>query len=195
MRKLALSISMIVLAVSLTACGSRTVSGSFLREEVDFAFLQRIAVLPFENNSSDISAPGRARDITITQVLSMGLYDTVEKSLVDNILYEEAIDPEAPIDTLALKRIGQRLNIQAFLLGTVDIAGKSKIGTAEYSEMALTLRLIEANSGLILWQASGSYSGESLGVRLFGLKPTDQFHVALNLVRALLKTAPSGGYE
>ena len=195
MRKLALSITMIFLAVALTACGTRTVSGSYLREEVDFAFLQRIAVLPFENNSSDLTAPGRARDLAITQVLAMGLYDTVEKSLVDNILYEEAIDPEAPIDTLALKRIGQRLKVQAFLLGTVDLAGESKIGTAVYSEMALTLRLIEANSGLILWQASGSYSGESLGVRLFGMKPTDRFHVALNLVRALLKTAPSGGFE
>jgi TolB-like protein len=187
---------MIVLVIALTACGSsKTVSGSYVREEVDFAFMQRIAVLPFENNSKDATAPERARDITITQVLAIGLYDTVEKSLVNNILYEEAIDPEAPIDPLSLKRIGQRLDVQAFLVGTVDLAGTNKVGTAVYPELALTLRLIEANSGMILWQASGSYSGESLGVRLFGMRAASQYQITHNLVRTLLKTAPSGVFE
>jgi TolB-like protein len=176
----------------LAGCGAGTVSKSFLREEVDFGFIQRIAVLPFENNSNDPYAAERARDVTITQVLSLGMFDAVEKVLVDNVMFEEGIDRGAPIDPLTFKRVGQRLQCQAILLGTIDLAGTGKIGTAAFSEMAMTLRLIEVNSGLILWQASGNLSGASFARRLFGLKPDDPYQLTLKLVRDLLKTAPSG---
>jgi TolB-like protein len=175
----------------IAGCGSRTVSESFMREDVDFAFVQSIAVLPYENNSKDQYAPTRARDITITQVLAMGLYDVVEKDLVDNFMYNEAIDPGVPLDPLTLKRMGSRLNVQAFLLGTVDVAGDNKLGATTYPEIALTLRLVEAETSMILWQASGHYSGESFGRRLFGVKPDDAYKISFDLVRRLLKTAPS----
>jgi hypothetical protein len=180
-----------ILVLMLAGCGGGVTSRSFLREEVDFGFIQRIAVLPYENNSADPFAAERARDVTITQVLSLGLFDAVEKVLVDNVMYEEGVDKGTAIDPLTLKRIGQRLQCQALLLGTVDLAGSGKIGTSTFSEKALTLRLIEVNSGLILWQASGHLSGASLGKRLFGLKPDDPFQVTLKLVRNMLKTAPS----
>lgn len=184
-----------VMLLMLAGCGSRTVSESYLREDVDFGFIQRIAVLPFENNSSDNFAPERARDVTITQVLALGLFDTVEKALVDNVLFEEGIDKGATFDPLTMKRIGQRLQSQAFIMGTVDLAGMNTIGTNTYPEMALTLRLIEANSGMILWQASGNISGESFGRRLFGIKADDPYQLTLKLVRDLLKTAPAGYFE
>jgi hypothetical protein len=192
MRKVMVIGHLALLILILAGCSGGTVSKSYLREEVDFGFIQRIAVLPFENNSPDQYAGERARDVTITQVLSLGLFDAIEKVLVDNVLYEEGVDKGTAIDPLTLKRIGQRLQCQALMLGTVDLAGSGKIGTSSFSEMALTLRLIEVNSGLILWQASGNLSGASLGKRLFGLKPDDPYQVSVKLVRNLLKTAPSG---
>jgi len=192
MRKLVFYGCLAFWLLMLTGCGNRTVTKSFVREEVDFGFIQRIAVLPFENNSADTFAAERARDVTITQVLELGLFDTVEKVLVDNVLYEEGVERGAPIDPLTLKRIGQRLDTQAVILGTIDLAGTGRIGSSDYPEMALTLRLLEVNSGLILWQASGNLSGESFGRRLFGLKADDSYQVTLKLVRTLLKTAPAG---
>ncbi len=194
MRKLVFYGCLAFLVLMLTGCGSRTVSKSFVRDEVDFGFIQRIAVIPFENNSADTYAAERARDATITQVLELGLFDTVEKVLVDNVLYEEGVEKNTPIDPLTLKRIGQRLDTQAVILGTIDLAGIGRIGSSNYPEMALTLRLIEVNSGLILWQASGNLSGESFGRRLFGLKADDPYLVTLKLTRALLKTAPAGNF-
>ena len=123
MRRILLIVYLSVLIMSIAGCGSRAITESFLREEVDFAFVEKVAVLPFENNSGVRYAAERTRDITITQVLAWGLYDTVEKGLVDNVLYEEAIDPGTPLDPLAMKRIGQRLRVQAFIVGTIDLAG------------------------------------------------------------------------
>jgi hypothetical protein len=180
--------------LTLNGCSSKSISESFLREDVDFGFVQQVAVLPFENNSSSRFAAERSRDITITQVLAWGLYDVIEKGLVDNVMYEEAIDPGSPIDPLALKRIGQRLKVQAFLVGTLDMAGTAKVGSYTYPEMALTLRLLEADSGMILWQASGNYTGESFIGRLLGVKPGDEYQITLKLIRKLLSSAPAGGY-
>lgn len=192
MRKLIIFGCLTLWVLVLAGCASKSVSKYFVREEVDFGFIQRTAVLPFENNSTDSFASERARDVTITQILSLGLFDTVEKVLVDNVLYEEGIEKGTPIDPLTLKRIGQRLDCQAVILGTVDLAGSGRVGAISYPEMALTLRLIEVNSGLILWQASGNLSGESFGRRLFGLKADDAYQVTLKLVRNLLQTAPAG---
>ena len=191
MRKLLIFGYITVMAMMLVSCGSKTVSESFLREDVDFSFVQRIAVLPFQNNTQEQYAPERSRDVTITQVLSLGLFDVVEKDLVNSVLFDEAIDPGSPIDPLTLKRMGHRLNVQGFLLGTVDLAGMNKIGASSYPELALTLRLLEAESGMILWQASGNYSGESLASRLFGTKGDDTFQITVKLIRKLLKTAPN----
>jgi TolB-like protein len=179
-----------VMFLMLAGCSSRTAPESFTREDVDTAFVQNIAVLPYQNNSSNKYAPILARDITITQVLAMGLYNVVEKDLVDNFMYNEAIDSGVPIDPLTLKRMGNRLNVQAFLMGTVDVAGMSKLGSTTYPEVALTLRLIEAESGMILWQASGYNSGESFGRRLLGIKPDDAYKLTFDLVRKLLNTTP-----
>jgi hypothetical protein len=195
MRKLVLYGCITLGVLMLAACGSRSASNSFVREDVDFSFIERIAVLSFANNSSDKFAPERARNITITQVLQLGLFDTVEKVLVDNVMYEEGLETEGPIDPLTLKRIGQRLNTQAVLLGTVDLAESGRVGATSYPVMALTLRLVEVNSGLILWQASGTLSGDSYSRRLFGLKPDDSYQITSKLVRIMLRTAPAGYFN
>lgn len=191
MRKLFFIGYIIVLAMMFVSCTNKTTMESFQREDVDFSFVERIAVLPFQNNSSDKFASKRTRDVTITQVLSLGIFDVVEKDLVDSVLYEEAIDPGSAIDPLTLKRMGNRLNVQGFLLGTIDLAGMGKVGSATYPELAVTLRLVEAESGMILWQASGSLSGESLANRLLGTKGDDTYQITAKLIKLLLRTAPN----
>ena len=187
MRKLLLILA--VMALLLTGCGTTGSSNeSYLREDVDFAFVQRIAVLPFQNNSDDNYATVRTRDVTITHVLTLGLFDVVERDLVDSALREEVITPQAEIDPLSLKRLGNRLRVQAFLLGTVDMAGQSRVGNTSAHEMALTLRLVEAESGMILWQASGHKSGESFSRRLLGIKGDDAYQITVKVVKSLLRT-------
>ena len=164
----------------------------FLREDVDFGFIQRIAVLPFENNTNDKFAPGRFRDIVTTSLLAYGLFDVVDKGLVDSVFVEEAIEQGAAIDGLTLKRLGQRLNVQAMMIGSVDVVNQARIGGVEYPEIAMTLRLLEAQSGMILWQASGRLTGESLVKRILGLAPGDSYKITSDLVISLIRTLPEG---
>ncbi len=179
---------------SLTACGVSIKENvnSFLRPNVDIGYIKKVAVLPFSNHSSDKLAAVRARDIVITQILSRHIFDVIDKSIVDSVLQEEAIEPGSPLDKAIIKRLGQRLNVQALILGSIDQAGYERNGMFSYPVISLTLRLVDTRSGLVLWQASGYDSGYSLIKRLFGLAPSDPYEVTLRLVDNLLDTIPLG---
>jgi len=165
-------------------------SRSFVRENVDLGYVEKIAVLPLQNNSKDEFAPEMLRDIIITRVFATKLFDVIDKGLVDSMLREEAIDAGKPIDGPTARRLGQRLGVQALLLGTVDMATEGRKGSVVYPEMAATLRLLDTESGQVIWQASGNASGDSLWRRLFGLSGRDSYQVATGLVNDLIRTVP-----
>ena len=64
----------------------------------------------------------------------------------------------------------------------------SRIRNAGFSEIIMTLRLIDSETGTLLWQASGRGSGYSLSDRLFGVAPKDDFSVAMDLLSELIET-------
>lgn len=183
-------ILLIFCILNILSCNKSIKKETFLRDNIDMGYVTKIAVLPFENNSSDKFAADRSRNVTITQVLALGLFDVIDKGIVDSVLLEEAVEYGKPIDQVTIKRLGQRLNVQAFLMGTVDVSGESRKGSVSFSELSLTLRLIDTRAAIILWQATGYKSGDSITSRLLGLTPIDSFQVSIMLIRELLSTVP-----
>ncbi|MBI5557135.1 MAG: hypothetical protein HY885_05810 [Deltaproteobacteria bacterium] len=175
--------------LTLSGCGGKTTI-SFMREDVTLDFVNRVCVLPLQNNTDQKYAAELARDVISSQILAMNVFDVVDKGIVDSILYEEAVDPGAAVSQLMLSRLGQRLNVQSIIVGSVDLAGDKRIGSLLVPEMSLTLRLIETKSGLVLWQASGHRAGDSMLGRLFGVVPDDTYKVTVKLVQELLSTIP-----
>jgi TolB-like protein len=186
MNKFALVRCVLVCCVLIGGCSGKYKTTDFVRGDVDFAIITKIAVLPFANNTDDKHAHQRIRNITITQLLAYGIADVVDRGIVDSVLYEEVIDPRQPIDLINLKRLGQRLNVQSFLMGSVDLVESSNIG--DYPQVALTLRLVESQSGTILWQSSGYWTSESLTGKIFGIAPTDSYHVNLKLLGRMIES-------
>ena len=175
------------LLLSLAGC-AKTAPQTFLRPEFNLEYVRKVAVLPFEDNAGNANIANRCRQITITQILSSGLFDSVDKMQVDSVLQDEAVQPGTPINATTLRRLGQLLGVQAFLVGSLDEAGENQKGAANYLDVSLTLRLIDSESGLILWQASGRDSGFSWFDRLFGLGGRDSYQVTQELIRNLLAT-------
>jgi TolB-like protein len=167
----------------LTAgCGSSLIK-SYVRKNASLGSIRTVGVLPFEGGQS---AP-RIRDFATTQLLTSKLFDVVDEGRLDSLLAEEGIAKGAPLDAATLKRLGQHLKVQAFLLGSVKESNETR-GSASFPEVTMTLRLIDTETGTLLWQASGRGTGYSLGDRLFGLTPKDSFIVTMNLLRDLFAT-------
>lgn len=180
------AISLLILMVG--GCGGSFDSKVYFRENVDMGAISRIAVMPFQNFTPDQHVTDRTRDIATTQLLALGIADVVDRGLVDSVMAEEVIDPRLPIDLINLKRLGQRLNVQAFLLGAVDMAGEKRTGAVAYPVLGVTMRLVDAQAGVIIWQSSGRWTSETVVGRILGIKPTDDFHVSLQLLNRMLRS-------
>jgi TolB-like protein len=169
----------------LTGCGGggKYRNKAFLRENVSLEHIKTIAVLPFEGGERS----PRIREFTMTQVLVSGLFDVVDKGRVDYLLGLEAIAPGAPIDNLTIRRLGQQLKVEAVLFGSVEEDTLSR-GSAVFPEITMTLRLVDCETGLLLWQGSGKGSGYSMADRLFGAAPEDSFEVTMGLLENLFAT-------
>ncbi|MBW2466306.1 MAG: hypothetical protein JRF02_03315 [Deltaproteobacteria bacterium] len=168
----------------LIGCGAKRAPNTFfLRENTNLSLIQTVAVLPFEGGGR----AARIRELTMTQLLASGMFDLVDKGRVDVILQQEALTPGAPIDTFTIRRLGESLDVEAVLFGSVEVTSESR-GSAVFPEMTMTLRLIECETGVLLWQASGRGSGYSLLDRLFGFAPKDSFEVTLELLDELFAT-------
>jgi hypothetical protein len=179
-----ISVLMIGLLLFLSGCGSKvTKTRSFMRENTSLAHIQKIAILPFEGSGN----ASRVREFTMTQVLAAGMFDVVDKGLVDSFMQQEALAPGAPMDIPTMRRLGQIVGVQAFLLGSVEQITETR-GNASFAEITMTLRLLDTETGTLLWQASGLGSGYSLPDRLFGFAPKDTFDVTMALLARLLAT-------
>lgn len=177
----------LLLFLMLSGCGGKFDSEDYLREKVDLAAISRVAVMPFQNFTGDQFVADRTRNIATTQLLASGIADVVDRGLVDSVMAEEVIDPRLPIDQINMKRLGQRLNVQAFLLGSVDLAGEKRSGSVAYPVLGVTLRLVDAQAGLVIWQSSGRWTSETVIGRIIGINPTDDFHVSLQLLQRMLR--------
>jgi TolB-like protein len=167
----------------LSGCGGKAPVRFFLRENTDLALIQTVAVLPFEGGGR---AP-RVRELTMTQLLALDIFDLVDKGRVDVILAQEALAPGAPLDAFTIRRLGESLNVNAVLLGSVEQLTAAR-GSSAFEEITMTLRLIDCESGELLWQATGMGSGYSLSDRLFGMAPKDTFDVTLELLNNMFAT-------
>lgn len=173
--------------LALSGCGSGSMTKAYLREGATFSHIQTVAVLPFENLGGGAGAAQRTREITMTQVLTSGLFDVADKGRVDSLMRDEVIEPGTPLDEATLRRLGQRLGVQGFIVGSVE-QGTETRGSAVYPEVNLTLRLLDTETGTLIWQATGRGSGYALADRLFGLTPKNHFEVTFELLNRMLNT-------
>lgn len=177
-----------MIMIGLAGCSTSPIA-SYVNENVSFGYIEKIAILPFENHTQNKLVEERIRDIVTTEVLSRGLFEVIEKGDLERFLREEMVVREhETLDQATAKRLIPRLQAQAYLAGAVDDFSEVRNGAYSYPVVALTLRLVDAESSKIIWQASGHASGYSTVDRLFGLASEDANQVTFRLVEKLLNT-------
>lgn len=163
----------------------------YAAESLGLGYVKRVVVLPFKNHTDSKFAEERFSDVVITEILSRGLFEVVEKGETKRFLSEELIQKEQDtLDQMTTMRMGQELNVQAYLAGSVEDFSIERNGNYSYPVIAATLRLIDTQTGQIIWQASGSESGYRTFDRLFGFVSEDVNQTVFRLAQRLLATVP-----
>lgn len=178
------------LAALFLACAGTIEPTQFTNPNIDFSFVQRVAVLPFENLSSDQQAGLRATRLMVTELLASGAVDVVEPGEVEGalarLLGQQRIPTVEEIVTL-----GKSLEVQALILGTVAQSEVLRSGSVGMPVVTLDAQMVETETGAIIWATTHTEKGGGLSARILGtggqpISETTRLCVQ-NLLAALLE--------
>ncbi len=186
------SILLVVLCLILSS-GCAVPMSSYIRPTADLTYIKTVAIVPLENLTQERGAEGKVMNVVASEVLRRGVFDVVEFGEVAKVLREEGFRrEEGVISKSVAERAGKRLNVQAFILGSVEEYGVSRTGGGSYPEVSVSLKLIDAKSYKILWEASHSVKGATILDRLFGIGKKSSSELSRQVVSGIFDTLFGG---
>ncbi len=158
-------------ALALPGCGGTMKATKFTNPKFNFAFVQRVAVLPFDNMSNDRQAGDRATRLTVTELLATGAADVVESGEVQaalmQILGANVVRGVSP-STEQVIALGKALKVQALLLGSVSQSENLHSGAVPIPVVTIDMHLVETETGATVWATTQSAKGGSFSARVLG---------------------------
>lgn len=175
----------------LMACVSGCAFGNgmkhYTRPGVDTNSIDKIAVLPFENFTSDKFSDEKIRSLVIIDLISRGV-DVIEPGEVRGLLKEMQLRSLNSITSRHFKQIGEILKVQAVMTGSVGVFKVSRGATVSYPEVSISLILHEAETSDILWSAWHTTGGAGFWERHFGAEGKTVDETAKILIDDILDT-------
>ncbi|MBM3472870.1 MAG: hypothetical protein FJX75_06350 [Armatimonadetes bacterium] len=145
----------------------------------------RIAVLPFEVASPQYETAGQVvTQEIVTALLSTGLFEVVEPGLVYQALSESGSRNLYGLDRETMQALQQQVGpVRVFVVGLVQEFGEVRIGPESYPSVSLTARVLDGETGSIVWAGSVSKTGAD-SEKLFGIGAV---HSQGRVIRAAVK--------
>jgi hypothetical protein len=151
--------------ILLVGCATEDV---FSDSNMDFGSLRTVAVLPFENLSSDEFAAARVRDAFANMLLATGAVYVLPPGEVARGLLTIGRLPRAGLSSDQIKQLAAALKVDAVITGVVSEYGPVRSGSASANVVSVSVQMMEKSSGLVVWSASSTQGGVSVVDRLFG---------------------------
>lgn len=177
--------------VSLAGCGDikKPESEVSLRKDIDLSNISRLAVLPFGYLTGGEYSARRVREIFISELISSSKFDVVDRDIVDATLREMAIDYENSLDRSVLNILAKKLEVNAFMSGTVNRVEGRGWGRPPYQEISLTLTLIDAETAKVLWRST-AYRNAYSDSRVFTVDPKRKIEITRKLLQDMIFSIP-----
>ncbi|MDF1545820.1 MAG: hypothetical protein P1R58_12065 [bacterium] len=140
----------------------------FLHPEFNFGYVERVAVIPFENLSNTQGAASRATRFFISELLASESFEVIEPGEVGEVLGSVAAVRTGELTKEQIKAVGQKLKVQGLFFGSVNESSTSRSGSVQTHTASLVVRLVDAESGETVWSATNTSGGRGFFSRLFG---------------------------
>lgn len=114
----------------------------------------RIAVIPFENVSTDANANDRMMDTIITYLLHTQIVDVVEPVLVEQQLLTLKVRKPSEITLKTAAELREALGVDAILMGKITAFQVDNSGGDSIPVIALSARMLDINTLGIMWSTS-----------------------------------------
>ncbi len=166
MRKLVLMILLGAL-VLFSGCGG-TGKTKFVHPDFDFSFLEKVAVVPFENLSSDQGAGARSTRFFTSALLASEAFWVVEPGEVTRALGLQSVMRTGELTEDQIKAVGRELGVQGLFLGSINESTTLRSGSTNISVVTVVIRMVETETGSTVWSVTHSEDSRTLWTSIFG---------------------------
>lgn len=156
-----------LLAATGTACGPAA-HDVFRDETMDFAAVRTVAVMPLANQTREMMATERVRDVFITMLLSTGAVYVLPSGEVARGVSRLGIADPANPSVEEIIKFGGVVKADAVITGAVREYGEVRSGSVAAPIISLSMRMIETQTGRVVWSASATSGGVTLADRMLG---------------------------
>lgn len=182
-----------VLAAALLASGvagcaaRRAVDTTYHDETMDFSLIRTVAVLPFANLSPQQTAAERVRDVFITALQAEGtVYVLPPGEIAKGLSRVTITNPTAP-SSEDVVTFAKAVGADAIITGSLLEYGETRSGSAAANFITVSAKMLEAQTGKIVWSSVSTKGGVGAGERLFGGGGKPMNDVTLDAVRDLIR--------
>ena len=154
----------------VVACngGSTNVSENYHDPDIDFALLRTIAVMPFDNLSTDRMAAARVRNTFMTSLLATGVVYVIPSGEVVRGIKRAGIENPVIPSPDEVAKLAAIIKADAVITGAVNEYGQVRSGTTTANVISVSLQMMEKESRKVIWTAATTKGGISAWDRLFG---------------------------
>ena len=140
----------------------------FRDPNMDFGSLQAVAVMPFNNLARETVAGERVRDVFMTMLQATGGVYVIPPGEVGRGISRLNLERPASPTPEEVTKFAKNVNADAVFTGTVTEYGEVRSGTSTANVVSLSLQMMEAQTGKVVWSASSTKGGVTTADRLFG---------------------------
>jgi len=139
--------------------------------------IKRMAVLPFGNFSKDDKAGNKVRANFVIELLRTASFNVVDIGETDRLLQiaelsyttsgtaipgigaAQTAEEQAAASEPLSKKIGEALKVEAIFVGSVEAYSTERVSDRIIPEVSISARLIDAETGIIIWASTHSRRG------------------------------------
>ena len=141
---------------------------TFHDPNMDFSLVHTVAVLPFANLTPTQSAAERVRDVFATVLQATGgVYVLPPGEVAKGIARVNPASATSP-SAEEVMSFAKAVNADAVITGIVLEYGEARSGSATANYISISVKMMEAKTGKIVWSAASTRGGVGASQRLFG---------------------------
>ena len=137
-------------------------------ENMDFGSVQTVLIMPFQNLTRDQLAGERVREVFANMLLATNTMYVLPYGESLRVITRTGLqNPIAPSAEEVVK-LGKSASVNAIITGVVKEYGEVRSGQNSANAIALSVQMMEVDSGKVIWSAAATKGGVTFGQRLFG---------------------------
>jgi hypothetical protein len=161
-RPLAVAVAALAL---LASCAAPRV---YQNKAMDFASIKNVAILPFQNLTTDVAAAERVRDVLANALLATDAFYVLPTGEVARGLSRAQLASPTMPSGDEVTKLGALLKVDAVITGVLKEYGEVRTQSATANVIAISVQMHETQTGKVVWSTAATRGGIGWTARLLG---------------------------